>query len=1331
VNPNGKLDRKALPEPVFASEEEKYVAPRTPVEEVLAGIWAEVLGVERVGVHDEFFDLGGHSLLAVRAVSLVRELFGVEVPLRALFEGPTVAEVAGRVEEMRRAGLPVLPPVVPVERTGALPLSFTQQRLWFLEQLGSPGSVYHLHKSLRLRGALDVDALVRALDGVVARHEALRTTFAQVDGVPGQRIAPAAASRFHLVEHDLGGRADAEAELGRLIAGEAHAPFDLERGPLVRGRLIRLAADDHVLLLAMHHLVSDGWSMGVLFDDLSALYAAHREGREAHLPELPVQYADYAVWQRRWVEGDVLREQADYWTQTLAGAPELLELPTDRPRPAQVDHAGALLGVELDEALTAGLKELARRHGTTLYMTLVAGWAVVLSRLSGQDDVVIGTPTAGRGRREIEGLIGCFVNTLALRLELSGAPTVAELLGRVKERALAAQHHQDIPFEQVVELVDPVRSLSHHPLFQVVIAWQNLARGDGNTLWLPGLEAGVGVESSHVDAKVDLWLGLWEADDRILGSVKYATALFERATVERHLGYLRRVLEAFVADGLQAVDALPLLPEAERRLVLEEWNRTEAGYPRGLCIHELFEAQVRHTPDAVALISGDLSLTYAELNARANRLARRLAALGAAPETIVALALERSVEMVVALLAVNKAGAAFLPVDPAYPAERRRWMLERSATRLVLTTSVLAADLPETRATVVALDRVAAEVEGEDDGDLSVDVDVENAAYVIFTSGSTGRPKGVVVPHRGIGNLAAAQREAFGVEPGGRVLQFASFSFDAAVAEVAHALLSGAALVMARPGQAGPELLALMRDRAVTVATLPPSLLATLPADGLPALRTIVSAGEAVSADVVARWGEGRRFVNAYGPTETTVCATVSIDPSTSGRPPIGSPIANVRAYVLDARMQPVPVGVPGELYVGGVGVVRGYLGQPGQTAERFVPDPFGGEPGARLYGTGDLGRWRPDGTIEFLGRSDFQVKIRGFRVEPGEIEARLREHPAVREAAVVAREDEPGEKRLVAYWAGEQGVDVEALRAHLGQRLPEHMVPAAYVHLDALPLTPNGKLDRKALPSPDGEAFVRHGYEAPVGEVEQALAEVWSEVLGVERVGRRDDFFELGGHSLLALQMASHVQQVLDLEVEPGKVFECPVLKDLAEVLAAAGRAELPPIERVDRGGRLPLSFAQQRLWFLEQMGGLGSAYHAAQRLRLRGALDRAALARALDGIVARHEALRTTFTEVDGAPEQRIAPAEVGFHLVELDLAGRPDAELQRVMAEEARAPFDLRRGPLIRGRLVRLADDDHVLLLTMHHIVSDGWSMGVLFDELSALYAAHREGRDAQLA
>ncbi|HYR09716.1 MAG TPA: amino acid adenylation domain-containing protein, partial [Longimicrobium sp.] len=1113
-------------------------APVGETEEALAEIFADVLGVERVGRRDNFFDLGGHSLLAVRVISRMRQVLGAEVGIAGVFERPVLADLARAIEGAARTGLP---PIERVDRGGRLPLSFAQQRLWFLEQLGDIGSTYHIPTRLRLGGDLDRPALRRALDAIAARHEALRTTFVEVEGEPVQRIAE--ESRFHLLEHDLGDHPDAAAELRRLAAEEAGAPFDLEQGPLIRGRLVRLPADDHVLLVTMHHIVSDGWSMEVLTRELGTLYDAFRRGEADPLPPLPVQYADYAAWQRKWVAGEVLREQTAYWKTTLAGVPELLELPTDRPRPARKDHAGAALGIDLGEELTAGLKALGRRRGTTLFMTLLAGWAAVLGRLSGQDDVVVGAPSANRGRAEIEGLIGFFVNTLALRVDFSGSPTVAELLEQVRARSLGAQQNQDIPFEQVVDLVQPARSLAHTPLFQVMFAWQGVSEGRPE---LPGLRAGGVGPASQATAKFDLALALWEAGGRIAGSLTYATSLFEQVTIERHLAYLRRVLEAMADDDLQAVDALPLLPEAERRLVLEEWNRTEAGYPRGLCMHELFEAQVRRTPDAVAVVSGDRSLTYAELNARANRLARRLAALGAGPERIVALALARSVEMVVALLAVNKAGAAFLPVDPVYPAERRRWMLERSAARLVLTTSALAADLPETRAAVVALDEIAAEVEGEDDGDLSVDVHVENAAYVIFTSGSTGRPKGVVVPHRGIGNLAEAQREAFGVEPGGRVLQFASFSFDAAVAEVAHALLSGATLVMARPGQAGPELLALLRDRAVTVATLPPSLLAALPADELPALRTVVSAGEAVSADVVARWGAGRRFVNAYGPTETTVCATVSIDPPTSGRPPIGWPIANVRAYVLDARMQPVPVGVPGELYVGGVGVVRGYLGQPVQTAERFVPDPFGSDAGARLYRTGDLGRWLADGTIEFLGRADFQVKVRGFRIEPGEIEARLAEHEDVREAVVVARENEAGDRRLVAYWVGE-AVEIDALRAHLSARLPEHMVPAAYVHLEMLPLTPNGKVDRKALPAPEGDAYARRGYEAPVGETEKALAAIWAEVLGVERVGRWDNFFELGGHSLLAVRVISRIRQTLEAEVALADLFSHPTVESLS----------------------------------------------------------------------------------------------------------------------------------------------------------------------------------------
>ena len=625
LTPNGKLDRRALPAPeddAFARR--GYEAPVGEIEEALAEIWADVLRVERVGRWDDFFELGGHSLLAVRVISRVRQVLEVEVALGELFTRPVLGDFARELETAARSELP---PIEPAAREGRLPLSFAQQRLWFLEQLGNLGSTYHIRAPLRLRGALDRAALGRALDGIVARHEALRTTFTQVDGVPEQRIAPAAACRIVLVEHDLGGRPDADAELGRLMAGEAGAPFDLERGPLIRGALIRLAEDDHVLLLTMHHIVSDGWSMGVLFDELSALYAAHARGTEAALPALPLQYADYAAWQRRWVEGDVLRAQADYWAQTLAGAPELLELPTDHPRPAQVDHAGELLVVELDEALTAGLKALSRRHGTTLFITLLAGWAAVLSRLSGRDDVVVGTPVANRGRREIEGLIGFFVNTLALRVELSGAPTVAELLGRVKERSLGAQHHQDIPFEQVVERVDPVRSLSHTPLFQAMFTWQDTQRGGG--LPLPGLEVGrVGGGSSLVQAKVDLALSLRATEDRIAGSVTYATSLFERETVERWAGYLRRVLEQMAADESRPVERLALLRADERALLVEGWNRTDAEYPRAACVHELFEAQAERTPHAEAVVFEGERLTYAELNARANRLAHHLRSLG-------------------------------------------------------------------------------------------------------------------------------------------------------------------------------------------------------------------------------------------------------------------------------------------------------------------------------------------------------------------------------------------------------------------------------------------------------------------------------------------------------------------------------------------------------------------------------------------------------------------------------------------------------------------------------------------------------------------------------
>jgi amino acid adenylation domain-containing protein len=1229
-------------------------------------------------------------------------------------------------------------PIQPADRGGPLPLSFAQQRLWFLDQLRRAGTAYTISRRQRLKGPLHREALARALDRVVERHEALRTTFHAVDGVPVQRIAPVEQSRFHLREHDLRGDAAGEAELDRLMAEEAHAPFDLERGPLIRGRLVRLADDDHVLLLTMHHIVSDGWSMGVLTREVAALYAAHREGGDARLAALPVQYADYAAWQRRRVEGDLLRQQAEYWTRTLGGAPELLALPTDHPRPAEKDYAGGLLALELDPELTAALKALGRRHGTTLFMTLLAGWAAVLGRLSGQDDVVVGTAAANRGRQEIEGLIGFFVNTLAVRVDLSGAPTVAELLGRVKERTLGAQHHQDIPFEQVVERVAPGRTLSHTPLFQVMFAWQEMAREGG--LALPALEVGrVPAASLDAQAQFDLSLTLREAGDRIVGSITYAASLFERETVERWAGYLRRVLREMAADEHRRVERLALLPAEERSRVVEGWNRTRA-HPSASCIHTRFERQVERAPQAPAVSFEGRHLTYAELNARANRLAHHLRSLGVGPDVRVALCVERGLEMMVAILAVLKAGGAYVPLDPGYPADRLAFMLADSAPAAVLTQASLRDRVGGAKVPVLALDADApawADAPAADPAAAGLTPD--HLAYIIYTSGSTGRPKGVLVPHRNVARLFSATDAWFGFGTDDVWTLFHSVAFDFSVWEMWGALLYGGRLVVV-PGETtrSPDAFyRLLCDEGVTVLNQTPSafyqlMKAQASSDGAHRLRHVVFGGEALDVPLLRPWFQRNgdaapRLVNMYGITETTVHVTWRplswADVERAGASPIGERIPDLRAYLLDAAGEPVPVGVPGELYVGGAGLARGYLGRPELTAQRFVADPFGGEPGARLYRTGDLGRWRPDGALEYLGRTDHQVKVRGFRIELGEVEARLLEHPGVREGVVLALDDGSGGKRLVAYVVGGETAAADGLRAHLGERLPAYMVPAAFVRLEEWPLTANGKLDRRALPAPENDAYAARAYEAPVGPVEQALAQIWSEVLRIGRVGRHDDFFALGGHSLLAVQVISRVRQVLAVEAELGQVFTRSVLQDFARGLQSAARAGLPPIEPAPRGDRLPLSFAQQRLWFLEQMGGMGGTYHIPMRRRLRGPLDRGALVRALDTIVARHEALRTVIARVDGEPEQRVTPADAGFHLVEHDLGGAADApaELGRWMADEADAPFDLERGPLIRGRLIRLADDDHVLLLTMHHIVSDGWSMGVMTRELGALYAA----------
>ncbi|SIT48141.1 Linear gramicidin synthase subunit B (Includes: ATP-dependent D-leucine adenylase; Leucine racemase (ATP-hydrolyzing); ATP-dependent alanine adenylase; ATP-dependent D-valine adenylase; Valine racemase (ATP-hydrolyzing)) (fragment) [Paraburkholderia piptadeniae] len=1171
LTPNGKLDRKALPAPDGAAYAARgYEAPVGEVETRLARIWAELLDLDRVGRYDNFFELGGHSLVAVRVISRLRQALGVEVALGEFFKRPVLAEFAAAVREGARS---LQPPITAAGRSEPLPLSFAQQRLWFLAQMEGVSQAYHIPLAWRLTGELDAGALHRALDRLVARQEALRSTFDSVDGQPVQRIA-AEDSVFDLREHDLRQHSDTEGALQRLAIEEAFTAFDLRAGPLIRGRLIRLADLEHLLLITMHHIVSDGWSMGVLSAELSALYAAFRNRQADPQPRLAIQYPDYAVWQRRWLTGEVLQAQRDYWQRTLAGAPAFLELPTDHRRPVQQDHAGASVALELDERLAAGLKALSQRHNVTLFMTLLAGWAALLARLSGQDDVVIGAPVANRGRVEVEPLIGCFVNSLALRVSLSGGAVVGELLQRVKVRVLEAQQHQDLPFEQVLEIVRPPRSPAHTPVFQVMFAWRNAGeRG----LDLAGLTVAP-MSSPYSVAKFDLTLNLVEAGGRIVGTLEYATALFDRATAERHGGYLRSLLEAMVADDAGVVNQLPLLSETERHQLLVAWNATDADYPEDQCVHEVLEVQAAQSPDAIAVVHDDAQLTYAELNAKANRLAHHLKAVGVQPDSHVAICAERGLAMVVGLLAILKAGGAYVPLDPAYPADRLAHMLNDSAPVAVLTqpqakVRLLAAfDRATAAAPLIDLDADTALWANLPDSNLNctdIGLTSKHLAYVMYTSGSTGQPKGVMIPHRAVGRLVlnngyadfqASDRVAFASNP----------AFDACTMEIWAPLLNGGCIVVIDQAiLLDPELFKhCLGHQAIDVLWLTVAQFnqyAETLAEAFSRLRYLIVGGDALNPRVIAQVlqrSPPQHLLNGYGPTETTTFAVtheVREIPEGPKSIPIGRPISNTRIYILDRNGEPVPTGVAGEIHIGGAGVARGYLNRPELTAARFLADPFAGQPDARMYKSGDLGRYLPDGSIEFLGREDFQVKIRGFRIELGEIEARLSSYAGVREAVVLAREDDPGEKRLVGYYTSANGesIAVEALRAHLHAALPEYMVPAAYVRLDVLPLTPNGKLDLKALPAPDRAAYAARGYEAPVGEVETRLARIWTELLKLDRVGRHDNFFELGGHSLVASRMVARVRSTFGVEIGVAALFAAPSIKEFA---ARVSRTEIPP---------------------------------------------------------------------------------------------------------------------------------------------------------------------------
>jgi amino acid adenylation domain-containing protein len=1170
LNVNGKVDRRALARLAPDVETvESQETPRNPFEEVVAAVWAELLRRDRVGLHESFFELGGHSLLAVQAISRLREALGVEIPLRTLFEEPTVAGLAAAVEHARRTedGM-VAPPILPVPPDLPRVCSFSQQRLWFLDQLlpGDPG--YNLPVAVRFRGAMDLGSLGLALREIVRRHESLRTTFTTVSGgQPVQVVAPAPdlPPALPMVSLEALPESRREAEALERLVEESLRPFDLARGPLLRFTLFQLSPDDLVLYFAIHHIVSDGVSISVFLRELITLYGAFSQDKASPLPELPVQFADYAAWQRAWLQGDVLAKQVSYWSRQLSGAPAVIELPTDRPRPAVQTSHGARHYFQVPAALVRELGALGRREQCTLFMALQGVLNALLGRYSGQEDVLVGWPIAGRNRAELEGLIGFLANILVLRTDLRGEPGFRKLLARVREAALGAYAHQELPFEQLVEELRPERHLSHNPIFQVFFV---LHQAGASAPALPGVAVSV-PSIDNKTARGDLLVSLSESQDGLAGLVEYNSDLFDAATMERFAVHFTNLLRAVLADPTAAdtaLSTLPILGEDERRQIVEQWNETEAAYP-AVCVHQLFEAQADHDPGSIALVFESENLSYGDLDVRANRLAHRLRASGVGPGALVGVCLERSPEMVVALLAVLKAGGAYVPLDPTYPADRIAYVLEDSGARVVLTQPELLYDLPvEDREAIVVETGAFDHEPGTRPEPLA---GLDDLAYVIYTSGSTGRPKGVEVRHAGVVNFLASMARTPGLAADDTLVAVTTISFDIAGLELYLPLMTGARVVLASRDEAGdgPRLAGLLESSSgiggiVMQAT--PATWRLLLASGWTGKSDlkVLCGGEALPLDLAAellpRVGS---LWNVYGPTETTIWSTVEqvmVPTGPGGSVPIGRPIANTGLYLLDRHLNPVPVGVAGELYLGGAGVARGYLRRPELTAERFVPDPFAASPGSRLYRTGDLARHLRDGRTIYVGRTDFQVKVRGYRIELGEIEAALARHPAVAQCVVAVRE----EAQLAAYYVAAEGqaASVGNLRAALREELPDYMIPSYFVLLPALPLTPNGKVDRKALPAPGGgRPELGREYVAPEGEVQEKLASIWAEVLRVERVGAMDNFFELGGHSLMATQVLSRVEEAFDVELPLRSMFNSPTMAGLAETIVQKG------LERAD----------------------------------------------------------------------------------------------------------------------------------------------------------------------
>ncbi|GER90131.1 hypothetical protein KDW_42930 [Dictyobacter vulcani] len=1344
LNHNGKIDRAALPVPSSADlrSTNPYVAPQTQVQERVATIWSDVLQTQPIGINDDFFAIGGHSLLTIRVLTRIREAFQIDLPLQTLFEYPTIATLAARIDQTPVASQTTEIVALPVGDQTHLPLSFAQERLWFLDQLAEGSDFYTIPLAVRLRRILNLPLFYQSFQAIIERHEILRTSFQALNGQPRQVIAPMLNLPLPLI--DIRHLKDPEKAFQQCCLELIQLPFQLTQPPLLRAVLFQQANDDFVLALAIHHIVADGWSMAIFIHELLNTYEALLAGQTPVLPALTLQYKDFALWERGYLNEAYLESHLAYWQQELADAPALLELPYDHPRPPVLSYRGAQHFFKLPSLLRTQLQQVSRQENVTLYMTLLAAFQVLLARYSGQDDIVLGTPVAGRNHSSVEQLIGFFANTLAIRIHLGGQPSFKEVLQRTKKTMQLAYTHQEAPFERVVEIVQPERSLSYHSLFQTSFAWENVLFSENSSTQRD-------IEQVHFDtgmAKFDLTLYLWEEDAQLAGYFEYNTDLFEAETMARWASNFHTLLEACVATPDRNIHQLSLLSRKEQYDLISTYNPPATPASTILCIHEYFERQAQRVPTNIALTQADTDITYQQLEQQANQLAHYLHSLNVTTGTSVAICLERTPWMVVAMLAILKVGGVYVPLDPSTPPERVAFIIQDAHCALVITQQTLVNHLVhiQAEAQLLCLEHSQEILSTYPTHRIAVPSSPEQLAYSIYTSGSTGRPKGVGITHRNLHNMVQWHQQAFALSSHERSTHLAGLGFDASVWELWPYVLMGSRIFLVADDvrMDALKLQQFLIQQQITICFAPTPLAEQLLILEWPktcALRLLLVGGDVLHSFSTA--GLPFQVINNYGPTECTIVATSGqVSTTTAGQlPDIGYPISGVQLYILDEFLQLTPQGAIGELCIGGASVGYGYINQPAMTAERFIPDPFGSSEGSRLYRTGDLVRYRTDHSLEFIGRRDQQVKIRGFRIEIGEIEALLQHHPDVAECVVLLQAEQPAIQRLVAYLVpvSDTTLSENQLQSYLQERLPAYMLPASYLFLPALPLTPNGKIDRKRLPHPDYGLSSPSQLTGPRTPTEETLAHIWMDVLQLEHVGIYDNFFALGGHSLLATRLIARTNKAFNVNVPLRVLFSMPTIAEIAEVITASQsgspQASLATEHKIvahqPEQTDFPLSLAQERLWFLYQLDTNSALYNVALHFQIQGDLQVRALQRSLKDLVQRHEALRTTLHITDGQPRvswQHINDsAEEQFPLV--DVSSLPPVvrqrEQQRLRRQDAEAPFDLSNGPLLRCTLLKIQDQAHIFLFTIHHMATDGWSMGVLLDDLHAFYNAYSQG------